>query len=303
MADLLHNAFSDFRDTMLTAIARLEFTLRDAMARERQVPQISRGVPVGTPVCTEPWGCMAMPGPTAFDGHSDSSSSISEIPVDTSAVFGPVLQEFAKRLEAIEKKFDDVPTAVRMSCESEDVKELLTMEAPTSSRNVLVPSVRNTPALAAAIAAANPPVFTLSLEESATQKGQLSESTDAEEEESEEDEQEEGDVEEEEDDEESPLKQVVIDGTQYLMDSDNVVYTETDEGYEEIGMYDPTLDTVILHGQEEEEKEEEEEEQIEVEDFTYQGKTYQRDAANNVYEDGELIGVWLWTRKKIQRNA
>jgi hypothetical protein len=311
MADHFHHAFTDFRDCMLTAIAKLEFQLRDSLARERTV---SHGIPVASPVCTEPWGCMAMPGTNAFDTDSSSSTTISEIPMDTSSLFGPVLQEFAKRLEAIEKKFDQFPTPEQVPTESESMNDLLTIKSEPASRNVLVSSVRNTPALSAAIAAANPPPITLHtafIQNESTMTGQLSATT------SEEDEEEDaGTVEEEEDDSEGfPLKQVVIQGKPYFMDSDNTVYTETDEGYEEIGTYDPTLDKVILHGEEEQEEEQEQEQDdvlvvdateedeestaLEVEEIVYKGQKYYKDESNSVYtQDMILIGEWTGTRIK-----
>ena len=51
----------------------------------------------------------------------------------------------------------------------------------------------------------------------------------------------------------------------------------------------------------EDEDEEEDEEGIEVEEFEYKGITYQRDDENNVYLDGEPIGVW--NGRKIVRSA
>lgn len=38
--------------------------------------------------------------------------------------------------------------------------------------------------------------------------------------------------------------------------------------------------------------EEDEEEELEVEEFEFKGVTYQRDADNNVYLDGEEVGIW-----------
>jgi hypothetical protein len=93
------------------------------------------------------------------------------------------------------------------------------------------------------------------------------------------------------------LKKIIIKGVQYYMDDDNVVYTETEDGYEQVGTYDAKTDSLILDEvaeavEEEVEEEDEEEEAIEVEDFLYKGKTYQRDSENNVYEDSEQIGTW-----------
>jgi len=47
-----------------------------------------------------------------------------------------------------------------------------------------------------------------------------------------------------------------------------------------------------------EEEEDEDEDGIEVEEFEYKGTVYQRDSDNNVYLDGELVG--LWTGKIIK---
>ena len=96
---------------------------------------------------------------------------------------------------------------------------------------------------------------------------------------------------EEEEDDENPLKPITIKGKPYFIDHDNAVYVETDEGYEEIGSYNQATKSLDLHDAASEE-EEEEEEAVEVEDFEYKGKTYQRDADNNVYYDGELVGTW-----------
>jgi hypothetical protein len=49
---------------------------------------------------------------------------------------------------------------------------------------------------------------------------------------------------------------------------------------------------------EEEDVEDSSEEGIDVEEFEYKGTVYQRDSDNNVYLDGELVG--LWTGKIIK---
>ena len=95
--------------------------------------------------------------------------------------------------------------------------------------------------------------------------------------------------------EDEPLRPILLDGVSYYIDSDNLLYHETEDGYEQVGSYDPKKDTVeLLITEEEEEQEEEtdEEEGIEVEEFVYKGKTYQRDSENTVYLDGEEIGTW-----------
>jgi hypothetical protein len=170
---------------------------------------------------------------------------------------------------------------------TEETKELLKIPPPAASttRNILI----STPALTAAVAALPPAMDLDDDSDSENVQGQLSADVEM----SVEDE-----AEGEEDD--SPeLQQVMIKGKQYFMDAENSIYVETDEGYEEIGKYNPTLDCIEGTEEEEEEAEEaeeeeaeEEEEAVEVEEFIYKGKTYQRDNENNVYEDGDHIGTW-----------
>jgi len=95
-----------------------------------------------------------------------------------------------------------------------------------------------------------------------------------------------------------------IDGTTYWLDDDHIVYKETEEGYEEVGSFDPESGEVVIEQddveeeeeeeeEEAEEEEEEEEEGIETEEFIFKGQTYYRDSDNNVYnEDGEQLGIW-----------
>jgi len=145
MADSVHNALSKFRDTMLTAVALLEFELRDSMTKN----------------------------------GSELLNSIS------SSVLN------------IEKKLN-----------TNERTDLMDIKPSVGSGNIVV-SRTNSPALASAISGLSPPMIDL--------------------------------------------------------DDESV---------------------------EEEEEDEEEEDGIEVEDFEYKDNTYQRDADNNVYLDGEQVGVW-----------
>jgi len=91
----------------------------------------------------------------------------------------------------------------------------------------------------------------------------------------------------------------------YWLDEANAVYKETEEGYEEIGSYDPdTGELNIEEGEVEEEVEgeevEAEDEEIETVEFLFKGKTYLRDEENNVYnEEGEEVGKWTGTAIKF----
>jgi hypothetical protein len=87
--------------------------------------------------------------------------------------------------------------------------------------------------------------------------------------------------------------QMEVDGSTYYLDKENNVYKETDEGYEQIGTYDPESGELSLDDDEEESASE----AVETEEFVYKGKTYYRDAENTVYdEDGDVIGMWTGTK-------
>jgi hypothetical protein len=86
------------------------------------------------------------------------------------------------------------------------------------------------------------------------------------------------------------LVPIKIDGTVYYIDDDKNVYAETEDGYEQVGTYNPVTKKIVAETTVE--SEEDEDDAIEVEDFVYKGKTYQRDENNNVYLDGEQVGTW-----------
>jgi hypothetical protein len=261
MADSLHLALSAFRDTMLTAVARLEFAIRDT----------ERSVGSSTP-------------------SDNLDTDITRELCDLTSSHTSIVGDHSTRIDILEKKFQSFQEQLAAVLKAtEETKELLKIPAPSSTtKNVLI----STPALSAAVAATiQPPAMDLDEEEEEEEEVQYQ------------DVQMngvgEGEVveEEEEDDDDSlpNLRQVTIKGKQYFMDSENSVYVETDEGYEEIGKYNPALD--CIEGAEEEEadveqEEEEDEEAVEVEEFVYKNKIYQRDTENNVYDDGEHIGTW-----------
>jgi hypothetical protein len=280
MADNIHNTLAAFRDTMLTAIARLEFQLRDSM--------------------------------TSRDLY-ERSTVLSEIHGPDMSKYEATLQELFKRMDSIEQRISEPRMLER---------EFMEIRPALNSRNILVPSVRSTPALAAAVAAASalPPDLDLNsetsseseeetikeetveeetveketikeetVEEETVEKETVEEET-VEEETVEEEADEEGEVVSEEAVEEEPepeLKPIKIKKVQYYIDSENNLYSETEDGYEQVGVYDPETKTIKPV-----EEEEESEGAVEVEDFVYKGTTYQRDAENNVYLDGEQVGTW-----------
>lgn len=265
MADNIHNTLAAFRDTMLTAIARLEFQLRDSM--------------------------------TGRDLY-ERSTVLSEIHCPDMSKYETTLHELLKRIDGLEQRVSESRVLER---------EFMEIRPALNTRNILVPSVRSTPALAAAVAAASalPPDLDLHSEtsseteeeeevvEEAVEQVEEEAVEQVEEEAVEEEVAEEGEVvseeaAEEESESEPELKPITIKKVQYYIDSENNLYSETEDGYEQVGVYDPATKTINPV----EDEEEESEGAVEVEDFVYKGKTYQRDADNNVYLDGEQVGTW-----------
>lgn len=262
MADSLHLSLSAFRDTMLTAVARLEFAIRDT---ERPVASVSAPV-------------------VDSDLTKNIMNELSALASSHTSIVG----NYSTRIDILEKKLQSLQEQLAAVLNAtEETKELLKIPPPSSTtKNVLI----STPALSAAVAAVAVPAMELIEDNSESEvgEGQLMQKEYIVEE------QEDVEMEAEEDEEEdnSPdLQQVMIKGKQYFMDAENAVYVETDEGYEEIGKYNSALD--CIEGTDDAEEEEvEDEEGIEVEEFSYKGKTYQRDSENNVYDDGDHIGTW-----------
>jgi hypothetical protein len=260
MADSLHNTLATFRDSILQSIARLEFQLRDSAA--------------------------------TLSNHSHESNIPSQALFSRILAIEQSLQEYTNpslirqtdsiltRLGMIEERLNAIEEATQRNTQEEpshEIEEILTIEEPSTTRNIVIPSIRSTPALAAAVAAANPEPVVLDSASEVT-----------------------GEVVEEEDESESEdsgpeLTKVIIKGISYYMDESNTVYQETEDGYEEVGTYNPKLDRIEVAP---EEVEEDDEEAIETEEFVYKGHTYQRDAEGNVYDD-EGNGIGHWNGKKI----
>jgi hypothetical protein len=205
---------------MLSAVAELEFELRDAVRHPEPMREMG-------------------------SHHGGHDSQIEDIVRKMEFIETTLKQVLSSGLGARQTPVVDVQPRV---------EELLQVEPVANSRNVLI-SVKNTPALAAAVAAAEPPVFDLEIEEEDETEEVEEETEEVEEGEVEEDAEEAEEAEEEEEEE---------------------VEVEVEEGEVE----------------EDAEEVEEEEEAVEVEEFEYKGKTYQRDAEGTVYLDGEEIGTW-----------
>ena len=137
MADMLHQSLATFRDTMLTAIAKLEFQLRDTYTRPTPYSSYNR------------WA--------EEEREEQSSSSESFLPTTT---MESTLKSLLTRIDILEQSVASRSLASMR-------EEFLTMEPLKHTKNVLVPSIRSTPALAAAVAAASaiPPEIILSTHE------------------------------------------------------------------------------------------------------------------------------------------
>jgi hypothetical protein len=291
MADHIHTSIASFRDSVLTAVAKLEFQLRDTFPSKTSVYNRSS------------------------IGSSDDYEDASRLEI---AKLTNMISQLSLRIGSLEEQIE---SSAHDKAEP-IVSELLNIRPVSNTRNILVSSVRSTPALAAAVAAASVPNLDLAFNagdaaddqctESSIEKEeddiQMSTVDDEEVEEEGEDEGEEVEEEGEDEGEEveegneeedvemeveesvssSPdLVPIKIDGTVYYIDEDKNIYAETEDGYEQVGTYDPLTKKLVA-----ETADENEEDAIEVEDFVYKGKTYQRDENNNVYLDGEQIGTW-----------
>lgn len=293
MSDPMHMSLTAFRETMLTAIARLEFELRDGTSvhslRNATWLNTTASQPFGLPTRLTPQRSWEQ-DESSQEGESETTSQA------MSAMLSGVetmLKGFETRLAALE---------ARSSSEPSVVAELLTMEPRSDSKNVVVRSRTTTPALAAAVAAANPPGMSLDShkeesDEEVEAEEQEEEEVEVEAETEEEEVEEEADVEveveeeaEEQAEEEPDLRPVIVKGTQYYVDVENTAYVETEDSYEAVGKYDPQSKTVTLDSEQEEE--------VEVEEFEYKGQTYQRDTDGNVYQDSDAV-IGRWTGTKI----
>jgi hypothetical protein len=92
---------------------------------------------------------------------------------------------------------------------------------------------------------------------------------------------------------------MLLTGDEKVVDEEPVVEVVEDEQEQE---EEEEQEEVI---EEEEQQEEEEEEELSLEEFEYKGKTYYKDAENQVYqmdEEGDIsdpIGVWNQTKNRI----
>ena len=275
MADAIHSVLSQFRDSILGAVATLEFRLRDLI--------------------------QVQGGTTSTVDLTDLRSRIEQLETIRSVQS----EEKFKRLEDLIQKMNTGPSIVSETCgdESHVRSELMKITKPTSS-NVLVPvGIHSIHVISAAPV---PSLVKKNLEviiEDGDQDGAShSEVT------SEKDEEpslEEFDV----DgviyykDDEHAVYEKTGEGEyeqvgQWDPNEETLEFFETEDSKSQETM-EVEEKEAVEEEEEDEEEEEEEEEELECEEFEYNGTTYLRDTENKVYTaEGELIG--LWNGKRIR---
>jgi hypothetical protein len=132
MADYLHHTLSRFRSNILTEVANLEFQIRDNISQQKHNFKYEK------------------------KEYHDDHSEISEINEPHYDKLYMMLSELLRRTESLEHKIQEISSEKSTKHNAKDfVSEILNMEPSQNTRNIIVPSVRSTPALAAAVAAAS----------------------------------------------------------------------------------------------------------------------------------------------------
>jgi len=269
MSDSIHDALSAFRDTMLMSVAKLEFQLRDTLSKTR---------------IQNPTHCYTQ---SPLDLNMDHMSNLSEIHMDTSLNEKLVqsLQDIATRMCSLESQIQTIQSSPQTVSSKQRTfadqieHELMTIESQQNTRNILVSSVRSTPALSAAVAAANPPSFDLIDNEEEEETIEVKDEEDA--------------VDEE--DEEVEVVEVEDEEVEVVeVEDEEVEVVEVEDEEVEVVEVEDEEDAVDEDAVDEDAVDEDavEEEAVEVEEFMYKGQTYQRDAENNVYLEGTPVGTW-----------
>jgi len=92
-------------------------------------------------------------------------------------------------------------------------------------------------------------------------------------------------------------------GVTYKRDTDNTLYSETEEGWEIVGTWDEKTKSIVVEtaSVEDEAEAEAEEEEPELTEFIFKGKTYYLDEENAVFQstDEGYEQVGTWNGKKI----
>jgi hypothetical protein len=299
MADTIHYSLSLFRDTILNAVSRLEFELRDAGLKNGSTPQQSN-VRLEEIIRDLSKRIETLESRKEIDLTNELlnmkatnntknvivSPNIRSTPALTAAVAAASIA-----LPEFELNHDNSDSDSCCSSDGDVIETISAIEKDESfekNHNIEEVGVEEQEA-------------EVEEEEEVEEEDVVEETT----EEEEHHEVIEEETEEEVEEEQEELKEIKIKGVKYFIDSNNTVYSETEDGYEEVGTFNPktkTIEAIVVEEEEKQEDEEDDEEEaIEVEDFIYKGTTYQKDQEGNVYLDGEQIGTW--NGKKIIKNA
>ena len=122
MADSLHNTLAAFRDSILQSIARLEFQIRDNATTLRQASNTQLEVDINHSHRMN-----------AIEQSSEQDREMfKQMIVEQETKTNAIIQSFISRIESLEAKLS---SAVGQS--SESVEEILTIEEPTITRNII----------------------------------------------------------------------------------------------------------------------------------------------------------------------
>lgn len=296
MADMIHMSLSNFRNTMLTAVACLECELRD-----RTIPQ---------------GGCPVPQFPD--DGRLLGLESSMDLLRRTIMEFNHTLVEMGLRIQDVEHKVDLLsitpnPCGKNPICTNqeftsyryetnemegnitavssiEDVGEtlhedIMEVDEAVPAGTEVEPEVDESVPVEAEAEPEIDEQVAVPCSESVHSIAEAEEGT-----------------------EENEMTVLQVDGVDYYLDNENNVFTLDEEAgeYTHVGTYDPEDGSIAFLEQAEEEEVEEQEEVVDedpMEEFTYKGETYYRDSESNVYtldeEAGEYTHIGTWNGKKI----
>jgi hypothetical protein len=152
MSDSLHAALAQFRDSMLSAVARLEFSLRDQQQSTASWNAINQP--------NQPWaGNQTVPAwqiPTNMPNES-VEHQFEEL-TNKMVFYFQRMDHLEQQLRSIrEERSAQVYKSEPRAQSIGSMDEILIVEPTEQTRNVLVKHPKASPALSAAVAAANPP--------------------------------------------------------------------------------------------------------------------------------------------------
>lgn len=295
MADMIHMSLSNFRTSMLTAVACLECELRDRtmhmpstsplnFQEDSRVMSLESSMDLLRKTIIEFNHTIVEMGLRIQDMEQKIDIlSISQNPCSRNPVYGS--QEFhSYRYSLQTEKNEDDTTSIEdiTECVVHDTENIESIDidesAPAGSDEI-----QEIDETVVVDAEAEPDID----EDIATPCSESVHSIP-----------EENDVNEEEVGNEMEI--ITIDGIDYHVDNEHNVFTleEGAEEYTHVGNYDPDEGTVAFLEEEAVEVEEET-----MEEFVYKGKTYYRDGEQNVFvideEAGEYTPIGTWNGKKI----